>query len=257
MSVFYGTPWVRNDPRLMRETPEILAISDTLERSAGQYTSYGVVSIGGLVGTILAATNHSRAAVKVAAMAFVALCVGCNLLIWKCGTVLVATIDKSLQNSSAVNNMPTSPIAAAPEGEGGRGKGNDTAAAGRKRAGGDPNLLAARKKIKMAMSICLSMAVQTVLVLTFAVASSYGTAVPLLFFGVPLGLAPLFWFMFNIQMHAGRSKPRVSPGVRSPGTSGHSQQQTFGFGIKVKAMFNSTISRSLRIVLPTETPAST
>lgn len=102
--VFDGTLSIRNDPRLMRETPEILAIAEALERPAGQYTSYGVGSIGGMVGTILVAANHSQAPVKVAAVAFMLLRVGCNLLIWKCGTLLMATIDKSLQNSAAVNS---------------------------------------------------------------------------------------------------------------------------------------------------------
>lgn len=251
-SAFYDS-WIRNDPRLVRETPEILAISEALEKPVGQCTAYGVACIGGVVGTILAAFNNSHAAVKVAAVSFMFLCVGCNLLIWRCGTVLMATIDKSLQNSAAANSEPNSQVAAAPEAGGERANRSGTAASGGKKAGGGAALLAARKKIKTAMSICLSMGFQTVVMLTFAVASSYGTAVPLLFFGVPLGLAPSLWFIFNIQMHAGRSKLRPAPGARSAASSGHNAQQTLLSS--ARSMLNKSIlSRSQHIVLPTENP---
>lgn len=182
--------------------------------------------IAGVVGAILATTIHSQAAVKVAAVGFLALCVGCELVILKCGTVLLATIDKSLQNTSAVNST----LAAAPQAE--RGEGVDTKAGGRKGSGGHLDMVAARTKIKIAMAISLALAAPTIAMLIFAVASSFGTAAPLLFFGVPMGFAPSFWFMFNIQLHAGRSKPRVTPGVRSAGTSGHFQHQTSGYHVK-------------------------
>ncbi|CAN0151738.1 unnamed protein product, partial [Pylaiella littoralis] len=61
--------WIyTNDPRLMRETPEILAISDALESPVGQYTSYVMVCIGAVVAVILAAIDRPQAAVKVTAV---------------------------------------------------------------------------------------------------------------------------------------------------------------------------------------------
>ena len=187
-----------------------------------------MVSIAGVVATILAATNHSLAAMKVAAVGFIALIVGCNIVIWKCGTVLLATIDTSFQGTLAVNSAPTSPNPSARQAGGGRVEGDVTAAGGRQRAGGDSNMVAARKYIKNCLVICLASAVVTVLLLVFAVASIYGTAAPILFFGIPFGMGPPFWYVLNVQMHAGRSKPRVSPGMRSPGESRH-VSRTSGF----------------------------
>lgn len=255
----------------MRETPEILAISGALERPVGQFSSYGVSSIGGAVATILAATNHPQAAVKVASVGFMFLIVCVNLAIWKCGTALLRTIDRSLRNSS-VNSKPNSPTAAAavaaaePEAEGGREEGRHhagTAAAegaGRRKVGGGPNLLAARKTIKIAMMVCLTMAVQTVLMLMFAVVTRYGTDAPLLFFGISMGLAPLLWYFLNVQMHAGRSNRDISRGGGAlPGATSVQLGQSMASGHrgvrKPMSTFNSIFSKG-RAVLPVETPAS-
>lgn len=159
----------------MQETPEILAISNMLERPVGQYTSYGVVCFGGVIGTVLAAANRGQAAILVATVAFIFLCVACNVIIRKCGTSLVSTIDGSLQNTSGNHQ--------AAEGAPEEGTSHKAVA---KKEGGDLNLLAAGKKIKMAMSVCLMMAVQTIIMLLFAIFSGYGLAAPLLFFGVPM-----------------------------------------------------------------------
>lgn len=249
LSAFRRT--VSNDPIMMRETPDILAISNALARTVGQYASYGVVSIGPVVATILAAAHHSQAAVKVASVAFISLTVVINLIIWKCGTALVGTINRSLQNSASSRRWPAaSAITVASDAEQRENQERDDAVEeGKRRVGGDLNLLAARKKIKIAMSICLTMAVQTVLVLMFAVVSTYGTAAPLLFFGTTLGLAPPFWFMLNVQMHAGRSRPRVLQGV-------HSQQQTSRFRGTTTSMPNSVTSHCPQRIIPTETPVS-
>ena len=204
----------------MRETPEILAISDALGRPPEKYRLYGVASIAGVAAAILAATNHSHAAVRTAALGFIALIVGCNVIIWKCGTLLLATIDKSLQNTSAaVNSTQTSPIHSAQQAEGGRVEDDVTEARGRQGAGRDSNMVAARKHIETCLVFCLAPTVVAVPLLVFAVASSYGTVAPMLFFGYPFGFGPHQWFFLNVQIHAGRSKPRVSPGVRSPGGS--------------------------------------
>lgn len=202
-------------------------ISDALESPVGQCTSYGVFCIGAVIATILAATNHPQAAVKVAAVPLMCLCVAVTLIIWKCGTLLVGTINRSLQNSAAGSSKPAGPILVAPGAEQRKDGDQDNASAvARKRVGGHPHLLAARKKIKMAMSFCLSMAVHVMFLLMFAVGSEYGIAAPLLFFGIPMGLAPPFWFIFNVQLHAGRSKPPVSRRVGSLVTSAELPNKT-------------------------------
>lgn len=167
----------------MQETPEILAISNMLERPAGRYVAYGVVSIGGVVATILAAAKRAQTATVVATVSFIGLCVACNVIIRKCGTSLVRTIDASLQSTSG--NHQTAPGSQSPPAaEAGLEDGGHHTTAAKKE--GDPRLLAARKKIVMAMSICLSMAVQAIIMLLFAIFSGYGLAVPLLFFGIPM-----------------------------------------------------------------------
>ncbi|CAM9445215.1 unnamed protein product [Pylaiella littoralis] len=239
----------------MRESPEILAISDALESPVGQHTSYLVVCIGAVVAVILAAINHRQAAVKVTAVSSTCLIVGVNLIIWKCGTSLVGTINKSLQRSAAGNSRPASLVTAAAGAEQRNNGDHDNAAAvAKKRVAGDPNLMVARKKIKIAMSFCLSKAVPVTIFLIFSVGSKYGIAAPLLFFGIPMGLTPPIWFIFNVQLHAGRSKPPVSRGVHSPIRSGKFENETCSIGGKMMSMLNSLTSRSPRGIVPTETP---
>jgi len=177
-----------------------MEISDVLEQPAGKYGTYGMVSIAGVVGTILGATNHTRAAVKVAAVGMIVLSVGCNMVIWKCGSVLVATIDRSMGNTSAANQTSPSSFAS-----------NLRSGARRNGAGGDRTMLAARRKIKTCMNICLMTANNGVLLLTFAVASPYGTAAPLFFFGVQLGIGPLLWFTSTITNTTSRKSRVVLP----------------------------------------------
>lgn len=248
---------------MIQDTPEILVISDVLERPSGQCTAFGVVCIGAAVAAVLVATNHSEAAVKVASVAFTCMCTAVTLLVWKCGTLLVRTIDRSLRKYNHASDRscePASPIAVA----------SDECAVGvasrRKGANADQNLMAARKNVKVATWVCLVLGIPTIILLMFAVASGYGTAAPLLFFGVPLGFAPLLWFIFNVQLHAGRSKTHGPPGLVSSCASEsfhqqhqqHQQQQQAPsrFHDRVVSMFNGAFLRAPRVVLPTETPAS-
>lgn len=173
----------RNDPRLMQEAPEILAISSILERPVGRYMSYSLLCIGPVVATILASAKRSQPAVVVASGAFMILIVLCNLIILKCGTLLVHTINGSLRknsgNTRTIASSASEPSATRPVDENTK----NSTTAGRKER--NPNkLLAARKKITVAMSICIISAVQTILLLTFAIFSGYGMAAPLLFFGI-------------------------------------------------------------------------
>ncbi|CAN0237569.1 unnamed protein product [Ectocarpus fasciculatus] len=40
--------------------------------------------------------------------------------------------------------------------------------------------------------------------------TTYGTTAPLIFFGIPHGVSPPVWFVFNVQLHAGRSRSRAA-----------------------------------------------
>ena len=168
----------------MKESPEILAISNMLECPLGRSITYVLSCIGTAVATVLAAAKLSRAAVVVATGAYILTIVSSNVIILKCGTSLIRTINGSLRNSSA----PTRTVAgSASEPSVSRGDGsrrNSPAAAKKKQK--PNNLLAAGKKIAIAMSVCVISGILCPLFLMFAIFSGYGVAAPLLFFGIPM-----------------------------------------------------------------------
>lgn len=228
-----------NDPRLMQESPELIVISNALERPVGQCAAYGVVSIGAVVGTMLAAAKRSQAAIKVASVAFMFLIVFSTLVIWKCGMSLLRAINGSLQNCLHRNSITNTTTAAGEQD-------NDTVGG---RIRGDPSLLAARKKTKKVVSFTLQMGLQAIVMLIFAVSSKYGTAAPLILFGIPMGFMPLLWHGFNVQLHAGRSQPSGSQGIYA-GTSGE-LQPALGFGGRLVSILRTSLTRNHRLVVPT------
>lgn len=203
----------------MRETPEILALSNMLERPAGRYTSYGVTCVGPVAAITLAAARYSEEAIKVASVAFLGLIVVINLTILKCGRCLVRTINSSLQNATERSRRSST---------------SASASVGRK------DLLAAKRKIKIAVNFCLVLAVQTIVLLMIAVCTTYGTSAPLLMFGVPHGYAPFVWFAFNVQLHAGRSNRRRAQG--SAAVTNGPEQGASGFISRVASMVKSATS---------------
>lgn len=231
----------------MRDTPEMVMVSNALERPVGQWISNSLVSIGAVIGTILAAAKHSQAAIRAASVAFMFLIFSSILIIWKCGSSLVRTIDISLEKSvkarDAISSVTTPVSGRHDHDKAGGGKQEDPIR--------DPRLLGARKKIKKAMSFTLQMAVQTLAILMFAVVSKYGTAAPLILFGIPMGIVPLVWHFVNVQMHAGRSN------IRPQGTSsGTSLLQRSGISRVIPSVFTSSLMRTTRLVVPTADPAS-
>lgn len=165
--------FIRNDPRLMRETPEIMAISNALERPVGQYAARCVVCIGAFAGTILSVARYSQTATNIACVAFVCMCVVVELAVFKCGMSLLRTINKSVRrNSSTAGSTSTMTLAAGQEDQG-KGERLD-------------DRLAARKKIVMATSICLGLGGGTIAILMFSVSSPFGMFTPLLFFATPM-----------------------------------------------------------------------
>lgn len=184
----------------MQGTPKILTLSNALAHPRGRYASYVLVCTGATISTILAVARHSQAAVKVAAVAFMSLVLACDIVIWKGGTYLVRAIDRSIRTQS--DDGPSRDTGASPS------------TGGKKYGGGvrmeHSVLLVARKKMKTAMIFCMLLSGQIFAVLLFAVFSKYGTAAPLILFGIPMGLSPQIWFSFSVQLHSGRTKSRVS-----------------------------------------------
>jgi len=107
----------RNDRRLMQSSPELLAMSNALERKTAQCMLYGVVCTGAVISTALVAARRPEAALKVAAGSFLCLVVACDLIIWKFSSTLLHTIDKSMQRCEEENKKSDEPGRGPGEGE--------------------------------------------------------------------------------------------------------------------------------------------
>ena len=147
----------RNDPRLLQQSPGVVAISNTLEKR--QRVSNSVVCAGAVVATALAAAHRAEAGIKIASIAFVLHVLFAAVLICKCGFSLIRTINGSLQNHDAVEVR-------------GRGVGQD--------------LLVAKKKIQIAIAFGQVVSVQTMAIVLFAVISKHGSEQALICFGIPM-----------------------------------------------------------------------
>lgn len=174
----------------------VLQLSTALEHRVRRNLMYGMMLMGALGVSALAAVNRTETAVKVAVVGFIVLCVCCNVVISTCAKLLLGIIDSSLQRSVA----------------------NKTEQAGNTSA---KVLMTARKKVKLAWIVCTQQASFCVPMFTFSVTSKFGTAVPLLLFGVPMSMSPLLWFTLNIQLHAGRSKPDAPKDAHSVAARGN------------------------------------
>ncbi|CAM9670318.1 unnamed protein product [Ectocarpus fasciculatus] len=212
-----------NDPRLIRETPEILAISGALERPTGCFVSNTVMCVGPAIAAVLAAVQYLQAASRVSSVAFLGLIVFCDFIILKSGTALVRTVNRSLLNSAAGTVASL-------------------------------QLLKARKNVKFALCFCVIVSLLTALFLMIGLFTTYGTTAPLIFFGIPHGVSPHVWFIFNVQLHAGRSRSYTASRVLS-GASSQSRQVS-SVGSRISSKVKAAVLSSERAVVPTETPAS-
>ncbi|CAN0074710.1 unnamed protein product [Ectocarpus sp. 13 AM-2016] len=179
-----------NDPRLTRETPEILAISEALERPTGFFASNTAMCVGPAIATALAAAKSLQAAGKVSAVAFLGLIVFCDFIILKSGAALLRTVNRSLRNSMERSERSNSIVAGT--------------------VGSLQLLKAARKNIKFALCFCVVVSLLTAFFI-IGLFTTYGATAPLIFFGIPYGCSPPVWFVFNVQLHAGRSRSRTHP----------------------------------------------
>ncbi|CAN0293311.1 unnamed protein product [Ectocarpus sp. 6 AP-2014] len=222
-----------NDPRLTRETPEILAISEALQRPTGCFVSNAVMCVGPAIAAVLAAAKSLQAACMVSAVAFLGLIVFCDFIILKSGTALLRTVDKYLRNSVE------------------RSEGSNSIVAGT--VGSLQLLKAARKRIKFALYFCVVVSLLTAL-LMIGHFTTYGATAPLIFFGIPHGCSPPVWFVFNVQLHAGRSRSRTATDVVSGASS--VVLQLSSVATRIVSRVKGAVLGSERSVVPSSTPAS-
>ena len=169
----------RNDPRLLRDSPELLAISNWLQTSTGKIVGYSFGSIHGGVAAAVAVAGYTETAVKILATGDGCLGVLFAIFFWYIGKFLLGAIERSLAHNTGGE-----------EGSGDRR---------------DPVLLAARKKVVKIISFFVQQCVMASMLLLFSAHSKYGTEAPLLLFCAPFTM-PLAWNVVCTQLFTGRSR---------------------------------------------------
>lgn len=203
-------------------------MSAAMAHPIGRCLSIFASSGGGVAMSILAMANLPETGCQVAALAFNAPCLVSIIITVSAGTSLMRIIDDSIRAKQA----PT---------------------ARRQWAAGDGGcvmkLVAARRKIVQAMVFCVILAGMTSATLTFAAVSSYGAAMPLFLYVVPLNFGPLIWLPFNIQLHAGRNKAGLGGGGASPRNGVINSGQGF---VSVTSRFGRVAKVLSNVVSPIE-----
>lgn len=138
------------------------------------YVVCGGVSIAPGVSTVLAAFAETEASVRVMSAGILLVVIGSLSTFWLCARSLVSVIDRSLERK--MEEQAETGVT----GPGGGGRANSE-------VGGDPNLLAARKKIKSVMIVAIGLGSTVFFTLSLAIVSEWGTAAPLILFGIPFG----------------------------------------------------------------------
>ncbi|CAM9155797.1 unnamed protein product [Ectocarpus sp. 13 AM-2016] len=177
-----------NDPRLTRESPEIIALSAWLERPRGYITACCTMSFAPGVATVLALAKYTESAVRFIALGGVIVGTIILAVFWVCGRSLMRAIDTSLQLQTSF------PSTGKVEGQNG-GRGYRT-------------LLEAKRKVRRIMTVTAGLLVPAIAVVAMAIFTPYGIQAPLLMFCVPFGFVPQIWLSMNIQLHAKRSRLR-------------------------------------------------
>ena len=175
-----------------------------------------------------------QTAVKLVGVAFVLLIMFADAVFWIFGTSLLRAIKTSLSNSQRSSDETVresvrasaravvggvdeesafsgrGSVSISTRGEGRRGR--STSSVGESTDRGPSLLLAARKKVRWSMMFCAHMSLQGYALLIFSCSTTYGTAAPVVLFGLQMALIPLIWHVVQIQLHAGRSSRRSGGG---------------------------------------------
>lgn len=135
------------------------------------YILCGVVSIAPVISVILAAFAATETSIRVMSAGLLLVIVGSIATFLACARSLVSVIDSSLERKSQEQAKKR---LAGPGGDNGR-------------VGRDPNLLTSRKKIMKVVAVGATMSSIVFLTLSLATFTPWGTAAPLVLFGIPLG----------------------------------------------------------------------
>eukprot|EP00903_Cladosiphon_okamuranus_P014086 g13093.t1 len=224
---FYATRmWIYAiDPRLMRRSPEVLAISLWMEKPFGSRVTCSMMWIAPLVALIfdLAGLTHHGMRAMAVGILFLAVAIGITFVIG--GSSLVNAINESLrqQEQQRQKTATALTVATAVTAGTGRTRGdrdedeqeNDAPGGGDGGGGslalpgeGDQSLLAARKKVVRMMVFALQNVVMVIVALLVTIFTGYAVAAPLPIYVVPVTYVPLVWDIVHVQLHAGRSKVR-------------------------------------------------
>ncbi|CAM9616911.1 unnamed protein product, partial [Ectocarpus sp. 8 AP-2014] len=230
--VFTSRMWMyTNDPRLMRESPEIFALSTWLERPRGHIAAGCTMSIGPSIATIFALANNTELAARFVALGGVFVSNLILVVFWVCGRSLMRAIDNSLQLQTASSQSA------------GKAEGQNCGA-------GHRTLVEAKKKVRRMVMVTASLLFPAMTMGSLGAFTPYGVRAPLLMYGVPFALVPQIWLSMNVQLHSKRSHLRPGPNgnILSAWTSGHLATAA------LSRMPRSFARRQQQHVVPTQGP---
>jgi len=242
----------RIDPRLMRQSPEILALCSWLEKPTGRRTAYWALSIPPATGIVLDVAQRTRLAIRVVAVGVIFQAVAIAGMFYAGGKSLMRAIDESLRQYQEQLH-PAAAVAAG--GGGGRTAGGEVDVNDQQHAeGGDESLRAAKKKVKRMMIFAVQTAAMVFVMLLFAVCTEYGVAAPLLLFILPMAYVPLVWNIVHIQLHAGRSTVRGGSSRRLISASGNFRRTSLfrrSMSRRASSVYRSLSGKLQQQVVPT------
>eukprot|EP00752_Nemacystus_decipiens_P004321 g3946.t1 len=190
------------DPRLLRRSPEVLAMFSRMEKPAWRRAVWAAMWIAPAAALVLELAGLNHYAMKAISVGIIFLAAIISASFWFGGRSLVSAIDDSLREHHQQRQETATALKAATPGTAGGGDGDedeqpeqdaavDGAAAAAAVGGGlvpsasDQALLAARRKIKRLMIFVVQNVVMVVAMLLVTVCTGYAVAAPLPFFFVP------------------------------------------------------------------------
>lgn len=231
---------IRIDRRLASASREIVAINSWLEDLHGRLISCVGVSILHVAGIILVLVDRTWTglAMKMVAMEVCALnAVGVVVFVY-CGRSLVRVIDGAMQQQQGQEHECRS----------GEDANHD----------GDEFLLAARRKTRRIVLFFAQQFLMVMSLLIFAIFSKYGSAAPLVLFGIPLAAIPALWQIIGTQLFSGRTRLNYGP-LSFGGQLRHASDLTRRLSRRASSVFLMMYQKDQQVVPvvdPPMTPAT-
>lgn len=179
-----------NDFRLIKHSPLICWASAVLSKSGYVNIILAVLPLAGVAMAVLATMNLAVLGCQVGISAM------CIEAVLAAGFTIAGglSVVRNIEDSLASNRGP------APHKKGDRGM--MTA-----RNIQDARIDGLRKKIKLVIGFVLVVNPLIFALMLIDTATPYGRGSPILFFGLPLDLAPTVWFEINLLLHSRKSLP--------------------------------------------------